>query len=204
MGLKYCTSSETSFNTTAQRPKPRKYTWVEEHVPHRRRLLVHLERMPAQNDSLRYHPSRVGIRERARGDKVRRLHVLCLAEQQARLCAEGDRAIDGSNGSGTVAEVALELVHIVRTLAATAGELAVDGVHAQAAGTDAEDEWIFGPHRAVVLGVALHGEVQHRLLVFMLHKAEDNQGRSGVGVGHILRHVLQEDGYPRSRLPRKV
>lgn len=42
-------------------------TWIEEHVSYRRRLLVDLERMAAQDDAFRHHPSCIGVEEAAHG-----------------------------------------------------------------------------------------------------------------------------------------
>lgn len=81
------------------------------------------------------------IANRAKSDK-RTLSVISLSEQHARLRPKHDWPKDSRHARDAMPQVSLELVHVIRALAATAGVLAVYWVHAQAARPNAQYERI--------------------------------------------------------------
>lgn len=105
---------------------------VEEEVADRRRLLVHLERVPRQDHSLGRDPRRVRREERTRPDEVdalvrRRVVVVVAggrrrdAQEERRRRAKRDREVARRDRRvDAVAQEALKLVHVVRALAAVA------------------------------------------------------------------------------------
>ena len=127
------------------------------------------------------------------------MRILSLTQEGAGLLPVHDRPIDRRDVGDTMAEVTLKLVHVVRALPATARILRVDGINTQPARAHAEYEGILRAHGTVVLGVALHGEVQHRLLVFMLKESEHNERETRI-LYSLLWNVSQVQCYSRSDL----
>ena len=99
-----------------------------------------------------------------------------------------------------MSEPALELVYIVRAFSTTTRMLRVDGIDTQPTWAHAEHERVLRAHRAIVLGVALHGEIEDSLLVLVLEQTEDGKGMAGDYLRRFLGNILQVDRDMSSRL----
>jgi hypothetical protein len=179
-------------DTTSLRPQlnglePLDVFAIEEHVPDRRRLLVDLVRVTGEDNTLSGDASRISGEERAGTDEVDALVGSGIdvvgaggrnAKEEGGGVTEGDGKVGGGNGGvDTVAEEALELVDVVSTSSAVSDSmLREDRVDGEAAETELEDERVLRADRVAVLGVALDGEVEYRVLVLVLEKTEQNEG----------------------------
>lgn len=179
---------------------------IEEHVANRRRLLVDLERVTGEDESLGRDARRVRGEEGPSADEVDH-RILCRrrdSKEDGGLGPERDGEVGGRDlRLDAVPEEPLELVHVVSALAATAdGVLREDGVDEEPAWAEEEDEGVLRADGLKVLGVALDGEVHDRVLVLVLEETEDDEGEGGVvaseeGSGDVL--DVEDDA--RSGLP---
>lgn len=160
---------------------------IEEHVPHRRGLLVHLERMTREDSTFGDNSSGVWVKESTSGDESRGLDVFSFLQEDRWERAKDHGGVDSGDVSAAVSEVALEFVYVIGAGAATASVLTVDGLYLETARADAHDERVLRADGAIEFGIALQRKVDDSHFVLVLQHRKDGEGTGWYdGLGDIL------------------